>query len=131
MLTLSVTRRRRRAPRVRQRRGFTLVELMVAVIILAVGVLGLASTSTVVSRLMGGANQQTVAANVSATRFETLRSVQCTQIRAGSSYVRGVTERWGVQRMDGATWKVVDTLFWNGAGGQSHRQFFESYVRCN
>lgn len=123
-------RRRRRSPRSHQRRGFTLVELMVAIIIMAVGVLGLASTSTVVSRLMGGANQQTIVANVSASRFERLRSVQCSQIKAGSSYVRGVTERWGVQKLDLATWKVADTLWWNGAGRQSHRQSFESYVRC-
>ena len=46
------------------RDGFTLVEVMVAIVILAVGILGLAATASVVTKQMTGAVHQRVARNV-------------------------------------------------------------------
>src|SRR5581483_2368719 len=89
MLARPVNGRRRR----RARRAFTIVELVVAIVILSVGVLGLVSTATVVSRLIGGAAQLTVAANVAASRFERLRSMQCASIHSDSAIaIHGVVE---------------------------------------
>lgn len=103
---------------------------MVAILILTIGVLGLASTSTVVSRLIGGAAQQTIAANVASNRFEQLRSVQCTTIKAGTTSTRGIREKWSVTQLDARTWAVVDSLFWTAGGGLRRRQVVRSYVRC-
>ena len=61
----------------RERRGFSLVELVVAIVILTIGVLGLASTAAVVMRQINGGAQQARAANVAQERFETLRSLEC------------------------------------------------------
>jgi prepilin-type N-terminal cleavage/methylation domain-containing protein len=76
------------------RAGFTLVEMMVAVVILAIGLLGLASTAAVVTRQISGGAAQSIAANVVQSRVESLRSLSCAAIEDGSAVTRGVSERW-------------------------------------
>ena len=115
----------RRSPRL----GFTLLELMVAVMIMTVGVLGLASTAAVVLRLMGGGAQQTLAANVAQSRFEWLRARQCALIANGYATVRGVQEQWTVATIDATTFDVVDTVRYTTRAGRA-TQAYRSAVRC-
>jgi len=115
----------------RARRGFTLVELMVAIVIMAVGVLGLAGTASLVSRLTGGAAQQTLAATVASSRFERMRSLPCTSIAAGTDTTRGMQEAWGDSTVAPSVKWATDTVRYQGAGGRiSGPIVFESYVRC-
>jgi|SRR5690242_10508759 len=93
---------RRRNRRVHAR-GFTLVELMVAVMVMTVGILGLASTAAVVMRMMHGGVRQTLAANVVAARFETRRKKRCDSLSSGSSSTRGIAEDWTVSSGGTAT----------------------------
>jgi prepilin-type N-terminal cleavage/methylation domain-containing protein len=79
------------------RGGFTLVEMMVAVVILATGLLGLTTTSAYVVRMVSGGQQQTIAASVVQSRLERLRSLPCaTIVSAGNSTAttRGIQEQW-------------------------------------
>jgi prepilin-type N-terminal cleavage/methylation domain-containing protein len=106
-----------RLRRARARAGFTLIEMMVAVVILTVGLLGLASTSAVVTRQTGGNTTQTLAAQVIANRLEKLRSLSCAQIPAvDSQTTRRISEKW----VRGATVNrvlfVVDTVKYTIAG---------------
>jgi prepilin-type N-terminal cleavage/methylation domain-containing protein len=87
--------RHSRAPRGR-RAGFTVMELIVAIVILSIGLLGLAATSGVVMRLIGGGGHQTVAANVALARFEQLRGLSCGRMTSGSAINRNVQEVWSV-----------------------------------
>ena len=57
------------------RRAFTLVEVMVAVILLTVGVLALVGSSAMVSRMIGKGRGATVAAQVATARLEQLRRI--------------------------------------------------------
>src|SRR3712207_389548 len=83
-----------RRPLGRARAGLTLVEMMVAVVMLAVGLLGLVGTGAVVTRQIGGGTRQGLAAQVIANRVERLRSMNCPQITSDSQTTRGVYERW-------------------------------------
>jgi prepilin-type N-terminal cleavage/methylation domain-containing protein len=76
------------------RSGLTLVEMMVAVVVLAVGLLGLASTSAVVTRQVGGGARQSMAAGVIQSRLEWIRSMPCDAIEDDEAETRGVGERW-------------------------------------
>ena len=82
--------------RAKARGGFTLIEVMVAVMILSVGLLAMASTSAVVIRQMGTAGRMSVAAAVAQSRTERLRLANCTASSSGSATTRGITESWTV-----------------------------------
>lgn len=122
-----MTRRRSSQPR----RGFTLVELMVAIVIMAVGVLGLAGTAALVSKLSGGAAQETLAADVASSRFEKMRSLSCASIAPGNGVTRGMHESWGDSTVaNGVRW-VGDSISYQAADGRMRGPMvFTSYVRC-
>jgi prepilin-type N-terminal cleavage/methylation domain-containing protein len=112
-----------------RRDGFTLVELMVAVLVLSVGLLGLLSTSAVVARMVGKAGRQAVAASVAETRFEKLRSSDCSALAAGSASARaGIQESWRVQRVARAV-IITDSVHYVDRGvSKSH--VFQSVIPC-
>ena len=130
--------RRIRSPRPRD--GFTLVELMVAIIILAIGILGLAGTSAVITRQIGSASRQTVAATIAQSRFDSLSSINCaglapaggttagvaTHLDPRTGKPRGVVERWRVT--DGNDVKILtDSIT---IAGQLRVLVYESYMPC-
>lgn len=84
------------ASRMQAREGFTIVELLVALMIFAVGMLGLAATAGSVTRMMGGAKRQVIAATVAQSRLERLRSSPCTSIVSGADTTRGIISTWTV-----------------------------------
>ena len=87
---------RRRRPATRARRGFSLVELIVAMLLLAIGVLGLAGVSAYAIRQSSSANIRNVAAIVAQSRMEDLRSRGCPVAGNPSPapVTKGVTETW-------------------------------------
>jgi Tfp pilus assembly protein PilV len=101
--------------------------------ILVVGVLGLAGTAGMVSRMTGGAAQQTIAASVASSRFEQLRSVPCAQVTAGTGTTRNMAEKWTTQVNPGNAnlYSVTDSITYTAAGGRSRTLTFESYVPCS
>jgi Tfp pilus assembly protein PilV len=103
---------------------------MIAIVVLSIGVLGLAGTSAMVSRMIGGAAQQTIAANVAAGRFEKMRSLQCSSIASGTATLRGTTEKWTVSNAGTSLKFVVDSVSWRGAGQSRSNLVFQSYVKC-
>lgn len=90
-------------PRVRRtsgtapRAGFTLVELLVAMMVFAVGMLALVASAATVTRMMGGARRQTIAAAIAQSRIERLRASPCSTLTSGADTVRGVVSTWTVQ----------------------------------
>ncbi len=112
-----------------RRGGFTLVELIVAIMILVVGVLGLASTAAVVSRMIGSGGYQTVAANVAQTRFEKLRSARCGALASGTATTRKVTEAWRVQQVSARLYFAVDSISFTDMRSTRH-QGYRSFVQC-
>jgi prepilin-type N-terminal cleavage/methylation domain-containing protein len=115
--------------RPRRRSGLTLVEMMVAVFILSVGLLGLASTSAVVTRQVGSTANQNVAANVVQSRLEWMRSTPCASIKDSTATTRGVTEHWvPVTTKNRILW-VKDTVKYS-VGGTARTQVYTMAVPC-
>ncbi|MGH7733177.1 MAG: prepilin-type N-terminal cleavage/methylation domain-containing protein [Gemmatimonadales bacterium] len=84
--------------------GFTITEVLVAIIILAIGILALAGGSTAATKMLSQAERSTWAAAVASARIETLRRVanrtvpRCTDaaFASGTATTRGVSEAWTV-----------------------------------
>ena len=93
MITSRGRARARRRPRC-DRRGFSLIELMVAIVLLSVGMLALAGSSATVLRSMTTAAMQTRAANLAGSQLDAMRSAGCGQIVHGNRKERGVTLSW-------------------------------------
>lgn len=103
MRTLTLRRRAPRAGRpgrLRARAGFTIVEGLIAMLVLTTGVLALVSASTSMLTLMTNGNQRSIAASVTGARIERFRSINaCAQLVAlngGTATTRRMQESWNV-----------------------------------
>ena len=84
--------------------GFTITEVMIALVVLAVGILALAGGATGATRMMSQGERTSWAAAVASARIETLRraanrtSPRCTYatFASGTATTRGVSEAWTV-----------------------------------
>ena len=119
-----------RRPASSRRAGFTIVELVVAILVLTIGLLGLASTAAVVTRQMGSTMQQTIAAQVAQTRFEQLRSnYNCSSLSSGSgTRAKNVREWWTVTNGHGAV-TVKDSVVYYVRNQQKY-QVYNTIVSC-
>lgn len=77
-----------------RRPGFTLVEVVVALALLAIAALGVASTATFVARLAATARALALATRASANIVDSLRSVPCATLGTGSASTAAGTVHW-------------------------------------
>ena len=78
------------------RRAFSLVELLTALVLLAVGLAAYARAAGAVARLENDALLRRLVAAGMQARLDTLRAEACGSARAGESHRKGVHERWSV-----------------------------------
>src|SRR2546430_6023806 len=74
----------------RSERGFTLAELLVAVVIFSIGLLALAGTASVIMTTLTSTQSRTIAAGVAESRFERIRTTACASRASGSAPTRGI-----------------------------------------
>ena len=77
-----------------QRTGFTLIEVLVAILVLAVGVLALAGTTAVTVRRMSQSGHLAAAASVARGRAESSLAESCTAVTSGSERVFSLRSEW-------------------------------------
>ena len=96
---------RLRTPRTPRTLGFTLIEVMVALIVLGVGILALSGSSAMVNRMIGRGRVETHAALLAARRVEKLRMAaaattpRCTSpsfTSGGPLWEDGLLQSWTV-----------------------------------
>ncbi|HJP58073.1 MAG TPA: prepilin-type N-terminal cleavage/methylation domain-containing protein [Gemmatimonadales bacterium] len=82
--------------------GFTIVEVLVAVLVLTVGVTALVGSAGIVTRMIGQGRRTTQVAQRAERRLEMLRQTalaatpQCTGLTGGTATSGGITETWTV-----------------------------------
>lgn len=86
------------------RRGATLVELMVAMLLLSVGLFSVLGTSGSVVKQLGGGRNQTVAAGIAQARLDSLTSIGCQSLTPGNATTSGTSTRRDIEE----SWTVVD-----------------------
>ncbi len=80
----------------KRRQGFTIVEVVVAIVLLAVGILGLVTTAALVTRMMGRGTRASKAAVLAQQRIEILRATPCASLAGGADTVGAFTRQWTV-----------------------------------
>jgi len=93
-------------------RGFTLVEIIIAIVVLTVGLLGLVSTAALVTRMIARGQRSAVASTFAAQRLELLRPAAC----IAAQRVNGTDS---LQR--GSTWVAINNWTWIDEGNQYYR----------
>ena len=110
----SRTRRRRRLTP--SRHGFTVIEMIIAVIVMAVGVMGLAGTARYVAMQMGNGRTQTIAATFATKIADSLSARRCAAIASGSQTKRGVTITWTVADSSRTKWVTEQVQYKTKSG---------------
>lgn len=88
------------------RRGFTLVEIVIAVVVLTVGVLGLAGTTAYIVRQVTLANVMTQRAAAFQTTIDHLQALPYSSVTSGSDSIGDYAIQWtGVD--DGSQSRIV------------------------
>ena len=82
----------------RMRAAFTLVELLVAIVVLTVGLLALAATAGLVASQVGDGGRLTGAAHVAHSLLDSLALHECVAVVSGASRRQGSSATWDVAR---------------------------------
>jgi Tfp pilus assembly protein PilV len=113
----------------RSRTAFTLVELLVACLVLGIGVLGLASTSVAVARLTGDAARAGAAVERAQARMEIMRASQCAAA-AGALPTGGISEWWSAVPSPGGASLEDSVRYTEGVHHDLHTESLYSEAWC-
>jgi prepilin-type N-terminal cleavage/methylation domain-containing protein len=92
-------------PKAVHERGFTIIEIIVAIVVLTVGLLGLVTTAALVTRMIGRGQRSAVASTFASQRMERLRGGAC----IAAQRVNGADTLYrGGQWVAYNTWTFVD-----------------------
>ncbi len=121
----------------RNQGGFTILEILIAVVVLMVGVLGLVMTAALVTRMMGRANRAQLAANYASQRMEKMRTAACidAQRTAGTDTLyRGgsliATNTWSYTALGNSYYRLSVITRWETVKNNLRSDTLEAGVPC-
>ena len=89
--------------------GYTLVEVIVALVVFTSGAIALAAGSAVIVREMHTSSVRSEAGRLVASRFETVHST-CQSARSGTESGGSITSEWMVARLDSVSVRLTGTV---------------------
>ena len=111
------------------RRGFTLVETLVALVLVQFGLLAVAAASAVAARDLASATRSARARDAARERLELLRPIACAADAAGSRVTAELTEHWSVR--GGTGYRVIrDSVAYRLPAGKEGRIVLEQIALC-
>ncbi len=111
------------------RRGFSLIEVMVAMIILSVGVLAVAAASGYITKLMAEGGRSGGSAAVAESRIEQLTATPCANLSTTGSATTGkFTESWTVTTAN-LLRTITETVSYP-AGKTTRTATYVAYISC-
>lgn len=113
----------------RRRCGFTLIETVIAVFVFAVGALGLAATTAIVTRSLAQSAIRERATRIAEARIEILRGLSCPLIGGGSESIQGVTSTWTSAVAAGHA--TVTEIVAYTLGGRQRSDSYSTAFRCH
>ncbi|HEV8234851.1 MAG TPA: prepilin-type N-terminal cleavage/methylation domain-containing protein [Gemmatimonadaceae bacterium] len=112
----------------RARAGFTLAELLVALMVFSVGALAMTATAANVITLMTASKNRTQAADVAEARFEKMRAQACASHTSDSTVTEGVAESWQTVSLARADDVTVRVRFMSNR--RQNTRIYRSFLSC-
>lgn len=120
-------------------RGFTIVEVLVAIVVLTVGLLGLVTTAALTTRMIARGQRSSMAATFAAQRMERLRLTGCASqvagadtLRRGSAWV--AINSWTFSNVSPAgqtsTWRIVLLSKYKTQANKTKTETMETSISC-
>lgn len=111
------------------RRGFTVVEVLVALVLVSVGLLAVAGASALALRAATAASLERLAVRQADRRLARLTAAGCTGAGAGTESTAGMRERWSVAGSLSGVAAVETSVEWQ-AGPRRRVLTLRSAVVC-
>ena len=113
-----------------QRSGFTLIELVIAAFIFAVGALALEATAAASLRRMRRSADLSFAASVARSRLEALAAARCDAITGGTDELRGVVSSWTVEPTSLPSVRAVSQTIAYTVDGRPRTDTYRTMIFC-
>jgi Tfp pilus assembly protein PilV len=115
--------------------GFTIVEILIAIVVLTVGILGMVTTSALVTRMIARGQRTALAAEFAAQRFERLRVSGCaSQVAGADTLKRGsawvAINTWTFTDIGNNTFRIVVTNQYKTQQNKIKTQTLETSLSC-
>ena len=109
--------------------GFTLIEVLVAIILIHVGLLSLVAASAMLVRRSTEARVESAALEAASNRLETLGAGPCTPTSGTTTGPFGLREEWSAQRLPPAMLAIRDSVSY-GAPSRRRAIVLRTSVSC-
>lgn len=119
-------------------RGFTIVEVIIAIIVLTVGILGLVTTAALVTRMIARGQRSADAAAFAARRLERLRPAACItaqRVAGTDTLFRGqiwvAINRWNFTDAGNGTYRLKIHTLYKTTQERTRTDSTETTIPCN
>ncbi|MDQ3082489.1 MAG: prepilin-type N-terminal cleavage/methylation domain-containing protein [Gemmatimonadota bacterium] len=110
------------------RRGLTLIEAVIAILVFAIGGLGLAASAATIIRQMSANTLRANAGFIARSTSETANGFNCDDLAGGETRSNGIRSVW---TLNGATTKNLDQRVERTDHRGTHNDRFLSAVSCD
>jgi prepilin-type N-terminal cleavage/methylation domain-containing protein len=112
----------------RHRAGYTLIEVVVAVLVFTVGALALAASSAIIAQAMAANALRERAGRIAVSRIASIKS-QCGSAVSGSENVQQMESTWSVARADRSRVSVIESVSYASPRGR-RTQSYRTTIWC-
>ncbi|HEV7364934.1 MAG TPA: prepilin-type N-terminal cleavage/methylation domain-containing protein [Gemmatimonadales bacterium] len=121
-----------------KREGFTIIEVIIAIVVFGVGVLALASSSGVITRMVNRGEDAEIGTGFGAERLERLRMTGCASQAAGGpdTLKRGgggwyAINTWSFVDAGNNTWRISVNSRYKTERGRDRTETLGTSISCN
>lgn len=113
----------------RSRRGFTLAEVLLAIVLIDVGLLALMGGSAVLLRQTNALRLRNAALRAATNRLQQLAAASCAASAGSAVTADGIREAWTLVALNGAIADVRDSVTFS-SGSKTHALVLQTRLPC-
>lgn len=123
---------------IKNRRGFTIIEIIIAIVVLTVGVLGMMTTAALVTRMIARGQRSASASAFAARRVERMRTAACIDVQRvngsdtlyrGSQWV--AINRWTFTDLGNLNYRLKNLSTYRTVKNRVRSDSTETTISCN